>query len=57
MIENIKMIKMELDSIRYINKQKKNGEYELQNQNNSLHKKMEILQIKSVKYLNFMIIP
>ena len=51
MIENIKMINMELDSIKFIKQQKKTGEYdrqlELDKQNQN--KKMEILQFKSVR--------
>lgn len=51
MIENIKMLKMELDSIKYIKNQKKTGEYEklLEQDKNKTKQKMEILQIKSVK--------
>lgn len=50
MIENIKMIKMEIDSIKYIKNQKKTGEYEanLEKDRQNSNKKMEVLQIKSV---------
>jgi len=53
MIENIKMLKMELDSIKFIKNQKKTGEYEklLEQDKNSKNKKMEILQIKSVRII------
>ncbi len=44
------MIKMEIDSIRFIRNQKKTGEYEknLEIDKNNLNKKMEVLKIKSV---------
>jgi hypothetical protein len=50
MIENIKMIKMEQDSIKFIKTQKKTGEYDkLREQDEKTkNKKMEVLKIKSV---------
>jgi hypothetical protein len=50
MIENIKMIKMEQDSIKFIKTQKKTGEYDkLREQDEKVkNKKMEVLKIKSV---------
>jgi hypothetical protein len=54
MIENIKMIKMEQDSIKFIKTQKKTGEYDkLREQDEKTkNKKMEVLKIKSVSYQN-----
>jgi hypothetical protein len=40
---------MEIDSIKYISEQKKTGEYErLRELDKQTHKKMEVLNIKSV---------
>jgi hypothetical protein len=51
MLENIKSIHMEMDSIKYIQKQKASGEYEkqLEMDKQNIGKKMEILTIKSVR--------
>ena len=53
MIDNIKMIKMEIDSIKFIKNQKKTGEYDVQRELDlqNINKKMEILKISSVKFL------
>jgi hypothetical protein len=51
MIENIKAIKMEIESIKYIKKQKETGEYErLREMDKRMPKKMEVLRINSVRY-------
>jgi hypothetical protein len=58
MIENIKMINMELESIKFIKKQKKSGEYETQREldlKESKNKKMDVLHIKSVLIILFFI--
>jgi hypothetical protein len=49
MLENIKTIKLELDSIKFIKKQKETGEYErLREMDKNNPKKMEVLKINSV---------
>ena len=50
MIENIKMMRLELDSLKFIKNQKKSGEYEinLEKDRQKINQKMEVLQIKSV---------
>jgi hypothetical protein len=51
MLENIKSIKMEIESIKYIKEQKKTGEYERQmeiEKEKLKTAKMEYIQIKSV---------
>jgi hypothetical protein len=51
MIENIKMITMEIDSIKFIKNQKKTGEYDKLKEMDEIYKngkKMEVLKIKSV---------
>lgn len=53
MLETIKSINMEKDSIRYINKIKKTGDYEKQleqDKEKAKNGKMEILKIKSVNF-------
>jgi hypothetical protein len=51
-LENIKTIKTEIDSIKYIKNQKKTGEYDkqLELDKERANKKMEVLSIKSVIY-------
>lgn len=53
MLESIKMIKMELDSIKFIKQQKKTGEYDKPIEKDNINKKMEFLQIKSVNIILF----
>jgi hypothetical protein len=49
MLENIKVIKMELESMKYIKKQKETGEYErLREMDKRNPKMMEVLRINSV---------
>lgn len=52
MIDNIKMIKMEIDSIKFIKNQKKTGEYDVQRELDlqNVNKKMEVLKISSVNF-------
>jgi hypothetical protein len=58
MLDSIKIIKMEIESIRFIRNQKKTGEYEknLEIDKQNLNKKMEVLKIKSVsnKIINYL---
>jgi hypothetical protein len=51
MLDNIKAIKLELDSIKFIKKQKESGEYDrLREMDKQNPKKMEVLTIKSVLF-------
>ena len=54
MIENIKFVMMEIDSIKHIKDLKKTGEYDIErqkDQDRAKNGKLEFLQIKSVNYL------